>query len=66
MDSRMNRLARAEFLGEYRDLDETERLLDLVTVESVGALATELAAGPLVISAVGDVTDAQVAGYASA
>jgi predicted Zn-dependent peptidase len=66
MDSRMNRLARAEFLGEYRDLDETERLLDLVTVESVGALATELSAGPLVISAVGAVSAEQVAGYASA
>lgn len=55
MDSRMNRLARAEFLGEYRDLDETERLLGLVTVDTVGALAAELAAGPFVVSAVGDV-----------
>jgi hypothetical protein len=56
----VNRLARAEFLGEYRDLDETERLLDLVTVESVGALATELAVGPLVISAVGAVSVADL------
>ena len=66
MDSRMNRLARADFLGEYRDLDETERLLNLVTVESVGALATELAAGPIVVSAVGAVSDAQISSYISA
>lgn len=66
MDARMNRLARAEFLGEYRDLDETERLLNLVTVESVGSLATELAAGPFVISAVGAVSDAQISSYISA
>jgi hypothetical protein len=62
----MNRLARAEFIGEYRDLDETERLLSLVTVDSVGALATELAAGPLVVSAVGDVTESQIAGFVTA
>lgn len=61
MDSRMNRLARAEFLGEYRDLDETERLLNLVTVDTVGALASDLAAGPLVVSAVGNVTAADLA-----
>lgn len=61
MDSRMNRLARAEFLGEYRDLDETERLLSLVTVDTVGALARDLAAGPTVISAVGSVTAADLA-----
>ena len=60
MDARMNRLARAEFLGEYRDLDETERLLQLVTVDTVGALAADLVAGPLVISAVGDVTAAEL------
>jgi predicted Zn-dependent peptidase len=60
MDARMNRLARAEFLGEYRDLDETERLLSLVTVDSVGALAADLSAGPLVISAVGNVTAADL------
>ncbi|MFM6971667.1 MAG: M16 family metallopeptidase [Rhodoluna sp.] len=53
MDARMNRLARAEFLGEYRDLDETERLLSIVTVDSVGALAAELSAGPPVVAAVG-------------
>lgn len=56
MDARMNRLARAEFLGEYRDLDETERLLSLVTVASVGELAAELASRPQVIAAVGAIT----------
>ena len=60
MDARMNRLARAEFLGEFRDLDETERLLGLVTVDTVGALAAELAAGPFVLSAVGDVSADQL------
>ena len=56
MDARMNRLARAEFLGEYRDLDETERLLSLVTTDSVGELAAELAARPQVIAAVGAIS----------
>jgi len=61
MDARMNRLARAEFLGEYRDLDEVERLLATVTVGSVGALAEHIAAGDTVISAVGAVTAADFA-----
>lgn len=65
MDARMNRLARAEFLGEYRDLDETERLLNNVTIESVGELARELAAGPLVVSAVGDITPEDLRSFAA-
>ena len=56
MDARMNRLARAEFLGDYRDLDEVERLLATVTVGSVGALAEQIAAQDTVISAVGAVS----------
>jgi predicted Zn-dependent peptidase len=56
MDARMNRLARAEFLGEYRDLDEVERLLATVSREAVAALARELAAQPISVSAVGAVT----------
>jgi predicted Zn-dependent peptidase len=56
MDARMNRLARAEFLGEYRDLDEVERLLATVSREAVAALAGELAAQPISVSAVGAVT----------
>jgi len=55
-DSRMNRLARSEFLGEYRDLDEAERLLGSVTQESVAEVARTLIARPLSIAAVGDVT----------
>ena len=55
-DSRMNRLARSEFLGEYRDLDEAERLLGSVTQESVAEMARTLIARPLSIAAVGDVT----------
>ncbi len=60
-DSRMNRLGRAEFMGVYRDLDETERLLNLVTPDTVRAVAAELAEQPYTVSAVGDVTDATFA-----
>ena len=55
-DSRMNRLGRAEFMGVYRDLDETERLLNLVTVDSVREVAANLAGNTITVSAVGDVT----------
>jgi predicted Zn-dependent peptidase len=55
-DSRMNRLARSEFAGEYRDLDEVERMLNLVTPDSVAELARTLLARPMSISAVGDIT----------
>jgi predicted Zn-dependent peptidase len=54
-DSRMNRLARAEFGGEYRDLDEVERMLAGATRDTVAELAHTLIARPLSISAVGDV-----------
>jgi predicted Zn-dependent peptidase len=55
-DSRMNRLARAEFSGEYRDLDEVERMLDAVTADTVADLARTLIARPMSIAAVGDIT----------
>lgn len=55
-DSRMNRLARAEFSGEYRDLDEVERMLAAVTADTVAELAHTLIARPMSISAVGDIT----------
>jgi predicted Zn-dependent peptidase len=60
-DSRMNRLGRAEFMGVYRDLDETERLLNLVTPDTVRAVAAELAEQSYTVSAVGDVTEATFA-----
>jgi predicted Zn-dependent peptidase len=56
MDSRMNRLARSEFLGEYRDLDEAERLLAAVSNDSVTELAHTLIAESMSISAVGDIS----------
>jgi hypothetical protein len=42
-------------------LDETERLLNLVTPDTVRAVAAELAEQPYTVSAVGDVTDATFA-----
>jgi len=57
-DSRMSRLGRAEItLGEFIDLDESLRRLELVTTEDVRELAGELAAGPVSIVAVGNVDD---------
>ena len=64
-DSRMNRLARAEFSGDYRDLDEVERMLDAVTADTVAELARTLIARPLSISAVGDITPDAFASLAS-
>jgi predicted Zn-dependent peptidase len=57
-DTRMSRLGRAELtLGEFVDLDEALRRLDLVTLDDVTELARELAAGPLTITAVGTIDD---------
>ncbi len=55
-DSRMNRLARAEFSGEYRDLDEVEVQLAAVTRDTVAELAHTLIGRPMSIAAVGDIT----------
>ena len=55
-DTRMSRLGRAELtLGEYSDLDESLRRLDMVTAEDVRELAAELVARPFSVAAVGTV-----------
>ena len=57
-DTRMSRLGRSEVtLGEFIDLDEALRRLARVTADDVQNLASELAAGPLSISAVGALDD---------
>ena len=62
-DTRMSRLGRSELtLGEFADLDETLRRIDVVTAEDVRALATELVDRPLSIAAVGAVTADTFAG----
>jgi hypothetical protein len=45
MDARMNRLARAEFLGDYRDLDEVERLTENILVLVRGRIVAVGSAG---------------------
>lgn len=53
-DTRMSRLGRSEItLGEFADLDESLRRLDLVTTDDVRELAADLAARPLSIAVVG-------------
>ena len=55
-DTRMSRLGRSEItLGEFVDLDESLRRIELVTEDDVRELAEELVARPLSISAVGTV-----------
>ncbi|NYF10472.1 putative Zn-dependent peptidase [Leifsonia sp. AK011] len=64
-DTRMSRLARSELtLGEFADLDESLRRLDLVTVDDVRELAELLAARPLSVAAVGSVDADSLAGLA--
>ncbi|MEO7146744.1 MAG: pitrilysin family protein [Terrimesophilobacter sp.] len=64
-DTRMSRLGRSELtLGEYNDLDEALRLLDLVTRKSVQDLAGELTARQRSISVVGAVESSAFAGLA--
>lgn len=58
-DTRMSRLGRAELsFGEFIDLDGTLERLARVSAEDVRALAADLAARPLTITAVGDVDEA--------
>jgi predicted Zn-dependent peptidase len=65
-DTRMSRLGRSELtLGEFSDLDETQRRLALVTPDGVRELATELAARPLSIAAVGTLGDSALEGLAA-
>lgn len=62
-DTRMSRLGRSEItLGEFTDLDEALRRMALVTADDVQALAAELVAGPLSVSAVGALKDDAFAG----
>src|SRR5690606_2956677 len=65
-DSRMARLGRAEItLGEFIDLDEAQRRLDLVTAGQVRELADELASRPLSLAAVGAVDAPSLAALAA-
>lgn len=65
-DTRMSRLGRSELtLGEFVDLDESLRRLELVTVEGVKELAVELSERPLSIAAVGTVDEQSLAGLAA-
>jgi predicted Zn-dependent peptidase len=65
-DTRMSRLGRAEIsLGEFADLDENLRRLQLVTADDVQELAQDLAQRPVSVSAVGSVTDDHFAGLVS-
>ncbi|HEY1529237.1 MAG TPA: pitrilysin family protein [Galbitalea sp.] len=64
-DTRMSRLGRSELtLGEFVDLDEALRRIDLVTPDDVRELAEELVSRPLSIAAVGTVPDAAFEGLA--
>ena len=55
-DTRMSRLGRAELtMGEYVDLDESLRRLDLVTADGIRELAEELVSRPLSVAAVGTI-----------
>ncbi|MFZ4896012.1 M16 family metallopeptidase [Plantibacter sp. Mn2098] len=61
-ETRMSRLGRAEItLGEFGDFDETIRRLRLVGRDDVQALARDLAAQPLTVSAVGAVDESAFA-----
>ncbi len=66
-DTRMSRLGRSEItLGEFSDLDESLRRLDLVTRDDVTDLAAELVSRPLSIAVVGTTDEASFAGLAGA
>jgi len=64
-DTRMSRLGRSEItMGEFVDLDESLRRLELVTAEGIRELAGELASRPLSIAAVGTVDEDAFTGLA--
>ena len=66
-DTRMSRLGRSEItLGEFSDLDEALRRLDLVAREDVARLASELVSRPLSIAVVGTIDEAPFADLAGA
>ncbi|WP_188509095.1 M16 family metallopeptidase [Conyzicola nivalis] len=57
-DTRMSRLGRAELtMGEYVDLDESLRRLDLVTADGIRELAEDLVSRPLSVAAVGTIDE---------
>jgi hypothetical protein len=61
----MSRLGRAELsVGEFVDLDESLRRLELVTTNDVRELAEELVSRPLSIAAVGTIGADVFAGLA--
>jgi predicted Zn-dependent peptidase len=65
-DTRMSRLGRAELtMGEYVDLDESLRRLDLVTADAVRELAEELVSRPLSVAAVGTIDESALMGLAA-
>lgn len=64
-DTRMSRLGRSEItLGEFIDLDESLRRIDLVTPDGVRELAEELVGRPLSIAAVGTIDEDAFTGLA--
>ena len=64
-DTRMSRLGRSEItMGEFVDLDEALRRIDLVTADGIRELAEELVSRPLSIAAVGTVDEAAFGGLA--
>lgn len=66
-DTRMSRLGRSEItLGEFSDLDEALRRLELVTRDDVASLANELVSRPLSIAVVGTTDEAPFADLAGA
>ena len=65
-DTRMSRLGRAELtMGEYVDLDESLRRLDLVTADGIRELAEELVSRPLSVAAVGTIDEDVFAGLSA-
>jgi len=65
-DTRMSRLGRAELtMGEYVDLDESLRRLDLVTADGIRELAEELVSRPLSVAAVGTIDEGDFDGLSA-
>ncbi len=57
-DTRMSRLGRSEItLGEFADLDESLRRLELVTTDDVADLAADLVSRPLSVAVVGNAVE---------
>ena len=64
-DTRMSRLGRSELtMGEFVDLDETLRRIELVTPDGIRELAEDLVSRPLSIAAVGTVDEEAFEGLA--